>query len=425
MKNGIKTAVEWFVIAVIAIRPALDVFTESGIALGAVQVNPAAGISLLVLLAGGVWLSCLPDSLRKEVLSGFLPLVFMGWLVLLFGWALLPIGAAYLHGGNSLLGIREWIRLITIFMLFLVVYQAAREGKGRVILGAVAVSFLIPGLVGLYQAVLQEGALVRGVHRIQGTFVHPNPFAFYLVTVLGVSIWGWRWAGQSILWGILACGQFFLLIMTYSFTGAAMFGAMVASIISGGVSARVRWIGLGLLIVFVLIFLATPAGWQRVKMELQFDQLDEIERTGRETSSLTWRLLNWRFLYRQWQESPWIGHGLHSSKSINPMVKKGTGMGFDPHNDYVRFLAETGFLGLLLYLAFLAGTGYVVWTAYSSLREGPESFLALTALGLYAAWVVGSFNDNLITATAYQFILWAVFAVTAGIASQGEKERLF
>ncbi|MBD3267061.1 hypothetical protein GF373_10370 [bacterium] len=416
MNDKRKTGLEWFILFVLAIRPALDVFTDVGVAIGPLRLNPAAAIGLLVILAALLYIFLLPWQTQKTSFKFLLPRAFLIWLVCLLGWAFMPMGATYLHETNRFIGLREWIRLLSIFFLFLALFFMARQGKTQAILHALFLSFIIPALTGLYQIFFHHGLLVKDVYRVNATFVHPNPFAFYLVLLLGVTFWQWRWSPRKFAWSLLLLLELGLLISTFSFTGVAMFGAMVLVIILGE-SRRLRWIGLGLILLFAIAFLATPTGWQRVKTELQLEQLDEIERTGRETSSITWRLLNWRFLYREWKKEPWFGHGLNTSKYINPMVKKGTGLGFDPHNDYVRYLAETGAIGLALFLGFLFSIGLALWRAYTRTCISQWKHGMLISIAIYTSWLVGSCSDNLITATGYQFALWAILALAVGTPS--------
>jgi len=395
---------------VLVIRPSLDVFTDRGLTVGLLLLNPASIISLLLIAVCVLWLILQTNDERQSILFHWFTWVFLGWVALLFFWAWIPVYTTYLHGANVWVGLREWLRMLSLFCLFCLVGGLARAGKQNHLIYALLLSFLLPALVALYQNFSHHGMLVRGVHRVNGTFVHPNPFSFYLVLMLGLLFWQWRVSPYKIRWGVGLLLAFGLLLSTYSFTGAAMFGVM-AGIIAIGENRKLRLLAFGLIAIFAILFLASPTGMQRVKMELQFDQLDEIERTGRETSSFTWRLLNWRFLYREWEKSPLFGHGLNTSKLINPMVKGGTAFGFDPHNDYVRYLAETGAIGFLLFLVFLVSTGSALLQSVRHEQTNRRKALGIVAIALFGAWLLGSANDNLISATAYQYGLWAVFSL--------------
>jgi O-antigen ligase len=203
-----------------------------------------------------------------------------------------------------------------------------------------------------------------------------------------------------------------LLIATFSFTGAAMFGLLVL-FCAAAEGKFLRFIALGVLLIFMVGFWATPTGYKRLVDESRMEKLDEVERSGKETTSLIWRLLNWRFLYRTWQRSPWVGYGLASSPQVNPM-KTSQGIGSDPHNDYMRYLVETGILGFLAFLAFLIFVGITIQRALKSVGQPVIRHFLVVALALYGCWLLGSLNDNLITATAYQYCLWSILATAVG-----------
>ena len=181
-----------------------------------------------------------------------------------------------------------------------------------------------------------------------------------------------------------------------------------AFILMLGANRYLRMASIVAVILFCAVFALSPTGCQRMKDELHIENLDLIEQTGKQTSSLTWRFVNWRFLYRQWKLSPIVGHGLESIPIINPMLNREKS-GSDAHNDYILYLTETGLIGLLLYLCMLAFVGIALWKAYHRAENDDAKNLALTALALYGAWLVSSTADNLITVTAYKYALWTVF----------------
>ncbi|MEW6234826.1 MAG: O-antigen ligase family protein [Candidatus Omnitrophota bacterium] len=409
MKTKWRWGVEWAALSIVVVRPSLDALTEAAIPLGPLKFNLAGGVSLGLMALGVFWFFLLEKNERWRIGAEPLFWITAAWLTVLCLWAFIPV---LQHGTSCLYGVREWLRLLSYLPLFAILHNAARENRGRRIVAALFISLLIPCLTGFYQLLFHEGAIVRGVHRIQGTFVHPNPFSFYLSLMIGLTYWQWRWSERRAAWMALMIGEMILLLATFSFTGLAMLGTMGLSIAMGE-SRQLRRIALAAGILFLAVFIATPTGRYRIWEEMGIENLDEIESTHRMTNSLTWRLLNWRFLYREWAKSPWVGFGLNSTPKINPM-RNAQGVGHDPHNDYVRYLAETGALGLAGFLAWAIGIGAGLRRLLDAAAAGPARSLALMAIGVYIAWLVGSLNDNLITATAYQYCLWAIFAAACG-----------
>lgn len=411
MNARIRFWIESYILVILAVRPSLDVATDWEIPLGAISLNPAGIVSLSMLAVGAVWFFLLDATERRSLVRRPAVLLFAGWLILILPWAIVPV---LIHGSSHIASAREWVRILSFLPPFVILVRMSVCGRETRILSALFLSLSIPGLVGLYQIAFHQGMLVQNAHRIQSTFAHPNPFSFYLVLMSGLAYWKFRWSDNRIPWALYLLFSLGLLLATFSFTGVGMLAVLIL-VLAMGENRKLRMAILGLLVVFTILFVATPTGQQRIRTITQWDNLDEIERTHKETSSMVWRLLNWRFLYRTWKQSPWVGYGLDSSPIVNPnRVLNGTGPGQEPHNDYMRFLIDTGAIGVVLYLGWLGGIGCLLLRAYRRANAPPERALIWVAIALYFSWLAGSANDNLFIATAYQYGLWAVFAAVLG-----------
>lgn len=409
MREQWRARLEWAFLVILAVRPSLDAWTAWRWH-DALRINPAALAGLAILLIGVGWFALLPKAERERVGGNALTIGLLAWVLALSPWAFLP---SVLRESAQSEGFREWLRLLSLAPVCAMAFALAARGEGKRVIGALMLSLMIPACAGAYQLVFHQGALVLGLHRIQGTFAHPNPYSFYLTVLLLLTFQLWREQGRSLLWGGMAAIQLLLLAATFSFTGAIMFGVALA-VLAIGASVKTRAALAGALIVFVCVFLASDTGRSRARDLLRWDNLDEVELTGQETPSHVWRLLNWRHLYREWLKAPIFGHGLNSVPRINPNLNhQAGGVGHDPHNDYMRYLVETGAIGFALWLAFLAWTGRALGRIASRAGDPIARQWAWIALALYAAWLVGSLNDNLISATAYQYTLWAIFALAA------------
>ncbi len=408
MNLTLRRIFEWTMLALLAARPSLDALTHVSIG-GVWRVNPAALSGVLLLACGAVWLLLLSTQERGAVLKNNLFAGFMAWWLLLSPWAVLPY---IFDGPGGAAGVREWIRLASYAPLVLLAIYYGAQSKQRLVLNALLLSFAVPALVGAYQLIFQTGASIQGFHRIQGTFVHPNPYSFYLICVIAVLYNQWRANVKSWLTlGLLAMAAV-LLLATFSLTGWGMVLVWIA--VAAWFEGRAaRIVLVALCVILAAGILATDTGRARLAALTTWDDLDEIERTKRETGSHSWRLLNWRFLYREWKKQPVFGYGLASSPSVNPNINViGGGVGHDPHNDYVRYLVETGAVGLFVWLAFLGWVGKELWRSFKRAHAPPQQRSAWTAIALYTAWIIGSLNDNLITATGYQYVLWTIFALS-------------
>ncbi len=413
MMTRIRSWIETFFLFILVIRPSLDVTTGWKMALGPVSLNPAGFLSLAILGLGAIWLGMLEKEERASLLGHPAVLLMATWLFLLLPWAVFPV---FIHGTARIAAIREWIRLLSFLPFFTLFLNLRIRGDGNRILVALLLSMIVPALTGFYQIAFHQGMMVQNAHRIQSTFAHPNPFSFYLVLMAGIVYAQFRWSDRRIVWGVLLFLVLGLLGATFSFTGAGMLGVLIL-LLALGENRKLRIAILVVLVLFTVLFIATPTGQQRIRTITQWDNLDEIERTGKETSSMVWRLLNWRFLYRTWKQSPWVGYGLDSSPVVNPMREnRGTGPGQEPHNDYVRFLIDTGGIGLIVNLGWVLGIGVILLRAYRQTQTPRDRHFIWVAMALYGTWLAGSMNDNLLIATAYQYGLWSAFAIAIGTA---------
>ncbi len=399
------TLFEKILFIILAIRPSLDVFTQLTWTEAILRFNPAALLSLFIIAFGFV---CIMSCSKEERAAMFRNPLLIGlciWILPLLLWAVIPL---FTIGMERLSGLREWVRLFSFIPLVMMVLYVTSKTKRLSLIYAVLISFVIPACVGFYQWLTHQGDLIKNVQRVSSTFAHPNSFAFYLVIIICLSVWLFRTSRRKFSAGITFVLSLALLISTFSFTGAITF--IVAAFILTICENNLLRIGAVVaVLIFCIAFAVLPTGYQRLQEEIRVENLDMIERTGKETSSLTWRLVNWRFLYRQWKKSPVVGYGLDSTPMINPMLNRDQ-VGSDAHNDYIRYLAETGALGLGLYLTMLGFTGYALYQAWRRAVSFQAKNLALTSIALFVAWLVASTADNLITVTAYQYSLWTVLA---------------
>ncbi len=170
----------------------------------------------------------------------------------------------------------------------------------------------------------------------------------------------------------------------------------------------------------LLLFFASPLGSQRISRESSTN-VEAAER-GAASSSLAWRLDKWKILLREWESAPLVGEGLGTTITAPP-IPGNSYAGEPPHNEYVRYLVETGVVGLTLLLLGLAllirriaGDGMRRSTGIRS-REG-----ATLALVLVTGCLVNSLADNTLlnTPTCYA----AVLIVFAFLASTAEPEAV-
>ena len=101
--------------------------------------------------------------------------------------ALAVVGIAVAPDQNKAL--QEWLRLAGVLCLYVLVVDLVRSRDDvRIMLQLMLLSSLVPLSLGIYQYVTDTGNHeTEGFNRIEGTFVHPSPYASYLLQLLPVA----------------------------------------------------------------------------------------------------------------------------------------------------------------------------------------------------------------------------------------------
>ena len=203
----------------------------------------------------------------------------------------------------------------------------------------------VPALVALYQLVTFTGA--------QSPIWHvrtPGQRRDVLCTRCDRLALAYLDDGRRRLDAVLTAFFAAALIATYSIDGLITLAVMLIALglLRPG-SSRGKLGPCAVAGVVVLVFFATPLGSDRIAKE----STTNIETTGEPNSSLGWRLHKWKTLIPVWEKSPIFGQGLGTTTTgegppANPYVRK------PPHNEYIRYMVETGVVGLVILLAALA-----------------------------------------------------------------------
>ncbi|MDP3517055.1 MAG: O-antigen ligase family protein [Pseudohongiella sp.] len=126
------------------------------------------------------------------------------------------------------------------------------------------------------------------------------------------------------------------------------------------------------------------------------------------------RLFIWENFIREGFSKPLIGHGWGASSVFIMDSDLNIGFGIQPHNDYLRILFETGFVGFFLFLVSLLMLWRMINNSYAIHRN--KSFRATSHMYLIVFGVL-MLTDNVIlyhfyTYTALSFICMSICATT-------------
>lgn len=245
--------------------------------------------------------------------------------------------------------------------------------------------------------------IVAHNHATQGIFLAVAAFAAivmmfspsFAIEKGGVTQWGLGLGALFLVVNIIfvtpgRSGYLALLMMS----GFACF-----SFVSG------RWLRVGLaflalsLIMTALYF--SPVATKRIL--IAFHDARNYEQ-AHEISDMGIRMVLWKNTIQLIKERPFLGYGLGGLKEAYRKQVEGVKgwqgtVADDPHNQYLKIIAEQGLLGLLVFLGFL-------WSFW---RQDVVQGYRLLGLGVLLAWCATSFfSGHFNTSSEGRFImLWA------------------
>jgi len=355
---------------------------------------------LFILVAIGLLLS------RRR---GVLPAVLAAlWLCI---WTAIAVGT---HGASSET-LREGVRETSAVALAVIVYNARGAMTVPIATRLVQLIGLVPALIALYQLATHTGLDIAGQIRANGTFAHPDSAAMFFAVASVASLWLYLDNGRRRYDALFTTLFAVALIATLSIAGLV---ALVAMLIAYGAlrpgSASIK-LGPYLVAGLVLVaFFATPLGAHRIARESS-TSLAAAER-GEANTSLDWRLHKWKILLPEWEASPLFGQGLGTTTTTK-YIPGDRFSGKPPHNEYVRYLVETGIIGLAILLAalYLLIRTLVRKRQLSGTPAAGTRDAAILALVIVTGCLVNSLADNTLldspTCYAAALIVAAVLAL--------------
>lgn len=340
------------------------------------SLNLSGGIAVLfIVVAAGLLLRE-----RRGALTTALAVL---WLCI---WTAIAVSTR----GASTETLREGMREGSVIALAVIVYNA--RGVVTVPIATRLVQFvgLAPALLAVYQLATHTGIDIAGNLRANGTFAHPDSAAMFFALAAAASLWRYldngRHRSDLLLMTLFAAA----LVSTFSIDGLA---AMVAMLMAFGLlrpgSSSVKFGPCLIAGLVVLAFITTPLGAQRIAREST--TLTTVER-GETNTSVAWRLHKWKTLLPEWERSPLFGQGLGTT-TTEEAIPGNRFAGLPPHNEYVRYLVETGLIGFII----LFGATIVLTRSLIRRRRLPSTLDAgtLNAPTLAIVIIVGCLTNSL------------------------------
>lgn len=414
------THFELAVLALLILRSSLDVFSA-----WQVPAAFAIGLDALTLLYVAFQL-IMHRPIQTDKFWWFL----ISWVVLQGLWViLLPLGGLGMDGAHLPTAIREWVRLFTWSMGYLLVMQLRDRLPPQKIVSTLFFALIIPVSVGLLQAFVPSvlppllipssipgaGALISGeTSRISGTVGLANTFATFLLLFISLTWWKVEQSKQRGFWVLLLAVLAFLLVGTKTLFSLMVLVVFILVLLAPRLNPLSFIGGILLLVLVVGLFGSTEYGQQRLGsiastplLNPDIDISRAILMSKWDGNSFNWRLAYWTSLLTAWQSYPVLGYGLGLS------IVVGGGI-FLPHNDYVRAIVDGGVVGFITFLILLIAQSlrlFVLWRA--AVPGSAQQGLCFTLFALSLAIPVGMITENVWSHTTF-FLYWWVLLAVAG-----------
>ncbi|WP_158412320.1 O-antigen ligase family protein [Ilumatobacter nonamiensis] len=367
---------EWFVLAVLVVRPSLD-------ALGTTELGPGAMLAAGFLALAIVWLVVQHREGEWRRLS-----VGTRGLVV-FGAAVCASVTTSQLIGTSVVGALEIASGIAMFVV-LEQLLVERPDRARRLVTAALCSAIIPVAVGYVHWITGNYTVTNGgLGRVRSTFVHPNPFATYLVLIglLAVATALGSRGRQRWLSSGLAIAAACLLIATYNRSGWIAFAIGISYL----AYRQARWLVVVLLAGTLVVGAAVPSVRDRVadlgdKQDFAYIPSDVPE------NSFEWRVQYWEELIPLANDSPVTGIGPQVILDTRPE-------GLEPHNVFVQVYVEIGILGLASLFAAAVAMGITLRRRRRGATGEWDAALAGAAVACCLAILVMAPGENLLNQT--------------------------
>lgn len=406
--SGLLQSIGMWLPFLLAIRPALD----NSLGLSEIHRSMLSIPSFYGMLIGAICILFLVgESVYRRFYTDKLAKVFLLFVVFLFCWVLV----AYANFGKEafFIALKEWVRIGVIFLIYLAFLNLARYVDINKTITALLLALIVPFLAAVYQ-VLWGKRLFWGQKRVYGTFSHPNPFSYFLFLCMAITLWKIKVNKVKLPWIIILFTESLFLCLTWC-RGAMLVAIILLLIMAISYPKELGIVCIITIVIIGLLWLSNPRGKKRlekarllVKAEILKDQHSPAIKKGIKkvnNSSIKWRLEQWSSLIEKWKLKPVMGYGIFTSKKfLSPFHKL-------PHNDYVKFLVETGLVGFLLWLTFLLVIGFKL---YYFPRKSAVRDLSFTLLTVFGVWQLSALWANQWRNTAFMFLFWALSGLVVG-----------
>lgn len=203
-----------------------------------------------------------------------------------------------------------------------------------------------------------------------------------------------------------------VLLMTQGRTGYIVIIALIIYWICTLLSWRKTILGLGLItLTLISIYLSSPKIQSRINLSIREAQTWQPMQGGNTSSSIGTRMDYYTNTIKIIGKNPLLGVGTGGFEAAYAHEVKGTAMANsnNPHNQFLLFWAQIGFVGLATFL-------YLLWLAWQAAARLPSPAEKMLARGLLITITMGClFNSLLLDHAEGLFFAWLLGLLFAGL----------
>ena len=335
-------------------------------------------------------------------------------------------------------GLLEGSKLLSGFLLFLIVANRLKKAHLPVVLVAITSTGLLISLLGIAQYLGWQPFQLPSAGLPSATLGFRNIAAMYLIQTIpfGLALLALARSTQHAWFASLATGLMAIFLI-YTRTRGAWLGLTTGLLLTtvllfaarsktGSLPFQNKGPQIGVVLTLIFALTLIPLGVEKLgpqsmdekKLDIA-DTLSSIVREGGDRGRLTM----WRHTLEMVQDHPLFGVGLGNWAVHYPQYDGGDRITFEaaperPHNDLLSVLSETGLVGLVCYLWFLL---VLFKTAQSHLKTSDPLIRWIASaclIGLTAIFVhsLFSFPRERITPTLF-------FWLSAGFLARFEPAK--
>jgi len=304
--------------------------------------------------------------------------------------------------------LREFLWILESFFVFYMISHANIKKNQVVLLRALCYGAVVVSFIALLQycSAIQSG---QGPIRVYSLLLNANFLAGFLIFFLPILIslkYGKR-KDQRIFWGVLATMVSTALFLTY--TRGGWYAAILSILVLATLKKDKKLVIF--LLAYILIYQYGFPAFDGRNLTGLYQK--DLESGG---GSILVRIQFWRVALQMWIEHPFIGIGvgnyylLHDTYIANfPSLNYGF-KALEPHNSFLKFLAEQGAIGFLLFLSLLLSFFKKLLEEIRNNENGMK-ILSMGVLAGYIAFLAQSNFNSLFQTPRVAFGIWLVLGL--------------